>query len=562
MASALTGTPLEWLALRASRSRCRRRHVSRRRRERATPRVYAVSHVERYLECPFKYFAAYVLRLPEERDEESGLTPQERGQFLHEVFEQFFAEWQASGRGSMTMENVGDAVAMFERVAEAHLSTLSESDRALERTYLLGSAAAPGLAERAFAFEIEQGGEVVERLLEHELEGQFVFTTADGPRNVRLRAKADRIDLLADGTLRLVDYKLGKAPKPARALQLPVYGVCAEQSLEGRHGRSWTLGRAGYVAFREKNAFVAPRDVDVARRGGRRRAGAAARGHRRRSSAESFRRGRTSRSCARGAATRRCAARITSAMSDTRPGGASTSQLSLFGPEAPRRFRRPAAGRRRSGSGRAGSWKRKLEAGSGQPEAGRRADRREPRSTPTRGARDFAIDPRNNVVLEASAGTGKTSVLVWRYVNLLKAGVEPGNILAITFTRKAAAEMRERIIRELKDAAARSEFDKARWTEVRDRLADISISTIDAFCLSLLREFPLEADLDPGFEMADETEVPRLVEASLDRSLRIFAGLAKHEPDIARRARAARDLAGPGKGWRRSSNAVSSPGTR
>ena len=93
--------------------------------------------------------------------------------------------------------------------------------------------------------------------------------------------------------------------------------------------------------------------------------------------------------------------------------------------------------------------------------------------------------------------------------------------------------MRERIIRELKDAAARSEFDKARWTEVRDRLADISISTIDAFCLSLLREFPLEADLDPGFEMADETEVPRLVEASLDRSLRIFAGLAKHEPDVA-----------------------------
>jgi hypothetical protein len=35
-----------------------------------------------------------------------------------------------------------------------------------------------------------------------------------------------------------------------------VYGICAQQSLEGRHGRSWTLGRAGYVAFREKNAFV------------------------------------------------------------------------------------------------------------------------------------------------------------------------------------------------------------------------------------------------------------------------------------------------------------------
>ena len=257
VASALTGTPLEWLALRASRSAAAGGmfHGDAGARDAG---VYAVSHVERYLECPFKYFAAYVLRLPEERDEESGLTPLERGQFLHEVFEQFFTEWQASGRRSMTMENVGDAVALFERVAETHLATLSESDRALERTYLLGSAAAPGLAERAFAFEIEQGGEVIERLLEHELEG--AVRLHDGGRaraRVSLRAKADRIDLLADGTLRVVDYKLGKAPKSARALQLPVYGVCAQQSLEGRHGRSWTLGRAGYVAFREKNAFVA-----------------------------------------------------------------------------------------------------------------------------------------------------------------------------------------------------------------------------------------------------------------------------------------------------------------
>src|SRR4029453_5741405 len=95
------------------------------------------------------------------------------------------------------------------------------------------------------------------------------------------------------------------------------------------------------------------------------------------------------------------------------------------------------------------------------------------------------------------------------------------------------AEMRERIVTGLRESAARSEFDKARWVELRDRLGEIAISTIDAFCLSLLREFPLEADLDPGFEMADETEVPRLVEASLDRSLRIFAGLAKQEPDVA-----------------------------
>ena len=150
-----------------------------------------------------------------------------------------------------------------------------------------------------------------------------------------------------------------------------------------------------------------------------------------------------------------------------------------------------------------------------------------------RAARAFATDPRENVVLEASAGTGKTSVLVERYLNLLRAGVDPANILAITFTRKAAAEMRERIVSGLRDAAARSAADRARWLELRDRLGEIGVETIDAFCLSLIREFPLEADLDPGFELADETEVPRLVDGALDRALRIAVALARDDADLA-----------------------------
>ncbi len=255
VSEAVSAAAGEWLALRASRAPATDAAF----RGAAGPRTqasYAVSYVERYLECPFKYFAAHVLRLPEEREDESGLTPMERGQFLHEVFQAFFTEWHASGRRAITTANVRDALAMFERVTEETLQSLAEADRALERTHLLGSAAAPGLAERAFAFEIEQGGEVLERLLEYELEGRFEFRGADAPRAVELRAKADRIDLMTDGTLRVVDYKLGKAPKPARALQLPIYGICAEQHLKGRHGRDWRLAGAGYVAFKEKNAFV------------------------------------------------------------------------------------------------------------------------------------------------------------------------------------------------------------------------------------------------------------------------------------------------------------------
>ncbi len=148
-------------------------------------------------------------------------------------------------------------------------------------------------------------------------------------------------------------------------------------------------------------------------------------------------------------------------------------------------------------------------------------------------ARAFAVDPANNVVLEASAGTGKTTVLVSRYVNLLRAGVDPSNILAITFTRQAAAEMRDRIIRQLRRSADGPPADRDRWRGLRDRLGDIAISTIDAFCLSLLREFPLEADLDPGFGMTDETEAPRLVQQALDRTLAVCGALAADDVAVA-----------------------------
>jgi ATP-dependent helicase/nuclease subunit A len=148
-------------------------------------------------------------------------------------------------------------------------------------------------------------------------------------------------------------------------------------------------------------------------------------------------------------------------------------------------------------------------------------------------ARVLAVDPRRNVALEASAGTGKTRVLVDRYVGLLAAGVKPRNILAITFTRKASAEMRQRILLELTTRHQEKTIADELWHAIRGSLTDITISTIDAFCLALLREFPLEADVDPGFELADETETPRLVDDALERTLRVGRGLATEQPEMA-----------------------------
>lgn len=220
------------------------------------PRAWSVSALETYLVCPFRFFAQHVLRLEEEPDDEEIMDPRRQGQFVHEVFERFFAAWQAAGHGAITAANLNAARGMFETVVDEALTRLPDAEAGLERARLLGSPAAAGLGEAVMRMEAERPVPVVERLLEHRLEGPFTFASPDGPRTIELRGKADRLDLLADGTFRLVDYKLGWAPDRSAALQLPVYAACAEQRLAGRHGRSWTLGEAAYIAFKGPRRIV------------------------------------------------------------------------------------------------------------------------------------------------------------------------------------------------------------------------------------------------------------------------------------------------------------------
>ena len=219
-------------------------------------RAWSVSAIETYLDCPFKFFAQHVLKLQEEPDDEEIMDPRRQGQFVHEVFEQFFAAWQRAGRRAVTPANLGEARDMFATVVDRALESLPDAEAGLERTRLLGSPAAAGLGDAVLRMEAERPIAVVERLLEQKLTGDFTFATADGPRTIALRGKADRLDLLEDGTFRLIDYKLGWPPQRGRALQLPIYSICAEQKLSGHNGRSWQLSEAAYLAFKGPKRVV------------------------------------------------------------------------------------------------------------------------------------------------------------------------------------------------------------------------------------------------------------------------------------------------------------------
>ena len=221
-----------------------------------TPPAYSVSSLERYLQCPFRFFAERVLNLQEDPEDEATLNPKELGIFVHEVFQKFFEEWNRQGHRGITPDNLTQARTIFSEIVEPLLAKLPEGEAAVQRTRLLGSAVDEGLAEAVFQLEAEWDTPVRERLLEHSLDGEFEIRTDTETRRIALRGKADRIDLLEDQTFRIIDYKLSRAPDRKQALQLPIYTVCTVQHLQRTRGEEWEPGQAGYIAFGQDRQFV------------------------------------------------------------------------------------------------------------------------------------------------------------------------------------------------------------------------------------------------------------------------------------------------------------------
>ncbi len=138
-----------------------------------------------------------------------------------------------------------------------------------------------------------------------------------------------------------------------------------------------------------------------------------------------------------------------------------------------------------------------------------------------------ACDPSLNATVSASAGSGKTWLLITRIVRLLIDGSEPGNIIALTFTRKAAGEMLIRLNQRLFEMATAEDEEldeilklidcesndnsksiaRSLYEKLIHNPYPIRIQTFHSFCQDILSRFPLEADIPPGFDLLEDASL-------------------------------------------------------
>ena len=136
-----------------------------------------------------------------------------------------------------------------------------------------------------------------------------------------------------------------------------------------------------------------------------------------------------------------------------------------------------------------------------------------------------AHDLNRHISVTASAGSGKTAVLVHRYLKiLLETDLPPNQVVAITFTRKAAAELKQRIIQEL-DVRLREEPNNVKLRSTKTGMLSAQISTIHSFCARILREYPVEAGVDAGFSELQGIQQRLVLRDIIDSKLREIADL-------------------------------------
>ena len=428
------------------------------------PRELWATDIERLMRDPYGFYARSILRLRplEPIDAEPGGA--ERGQLLHAILAAFARRCDEGWPDDPQTE--------IRRIGRRHFAPLEHRPELWAFWWPRFEAIADWMVD------VERERRLKAARVLGELRGAAGFATDAG--TFTLRARADRVEALADGTVVIVDHKTGRAPDrkevdSGRSPQLLI------EALIARAGGFELLGRSrprGAAIFRAAWRHASGRDSRCLQSAD---AGADAACERRAGSSPCPFRRSDDRLC-----------RHSAALGDA-----------IRGRLRPSRARRRVARRRRSMS---------IDA---------------PTETQRRSA-----DPRRSVWVTANAGTGKTRVLSDRLLRLLLSGEAPESILAITFTKAAAAEMTSRVgerlaawasasqdelageLEALVDAPPTAEqLDRAQrlFGRVLDLPRGLSIMTIHGLCGAILRRFPLEAGIAPHFETIDERTASELL---------------------------------------------------
>ncbi len=473
----------------------------------ARPRALAVTDIETWIRDPYALYAKRLLGLKPLLPIDADPGAAERGVMIHQALDHFLERHPAG-------------------LPENALDELLECGR-----QAFGEALArPGVLafwwprfERIAAWlvaQLEDLARAGRQPAAREVSGEFRLPDHD----FNIRAKADRIDRLDDGSLAIVDYKTGALPK-ARDIKS---GTTPQLALEA------LIAAAGGFAGLE------PAEVTLLshwRLSGGDPAGEV-----------SDVKGDTAELLA---TTRQGIERLVAAYDDDatpyrakpRPalaprwadydhlarvrewsGGDSAGPATLATPTTPATPATPAP---------VATPAQPASANSGGGGGGATPDQRQ------------AAQPETSVWVSASAGTGKTRVLTDRVLRLMLAGTRPENILCLTFTKAAAAEMANRLNQRLGrwamlgDEALSAELAslggqapdddqlataRRLFASVLDARGGLKIQTIHAFCESLLGRFPLEAELMPHFQAMDERSAAEHLGAARDAVLAAAAG--------------------------------------
>ena len=396
-------------------------------RERIIQEGMSVSDLNAYVDCPYKFFCSFVLRLrpPEEASLEVGAL--ERGNIIHTVLERF---WRSYLTGPLP--SLQRAQAEIEGLLREEYGEYGEepplSEIRMLRTFIRTDLKVAQAGFRPAHLERRFSGLAVE--------------TAEGP--VEIRGRIDRIDVSPEGHYVLYDYKTGSAPSgPAlmrgEDVQIAAYLLAARDLLP--KGQNVGVAyykldgkRSGIFHFDHYQRLLIPKgrtclaDDEFQARAFFGQAG-----------------------------------RSDGIFAGQFPGGQRNLKLQLL----------PVPG--------------------DLPEGGTQCMSFIP--TPQQEKAITTID--RHVAVTAGAGSGKTRVLVERYLNLLEHGVAVENIAAITFTKKAAQEMKDRLCKLRPDLIA--------------ELEQAQISTIHSLCQRIIQEHPLEAAVDPRFRIGEEWETQILL---------------------------------------------------